>query len=345
MQKHRAGGDLQRLAERLKELTGREIEAASNPEFLKEGAAIDDFMKPDRVVIGTRSAAAAETLAELFGPYLRTDKPLLIMSPESAEMTKYAANCLLAAKISFINEMANICERSGADVNEVRRGIGHDSRIGFAFLFPGAGFGGSCLPKDVRALSAAAKSLGIAPHLLNAVHEVNERQKHWLAERIEEHFGGKLAKKAIAVWGLSFKPGTDDIRDAPAIALVERLLKLGAKLRVHDPVALENVRKRFGDQLVYCDRRDDALIGAERAGDRDRMEAVRASGLRGDETAHAAAGDLRRAEPLRSPANARRRHHVLQRRPTGGSRRRMKECPDAGFGALRRFSRKVLTAR
>jgi UDPglucose 6-dehydrogenase len=252
-----------RLAERLKQLAGREIEVASNPEFLKEGAAIDDFMKPDRVVIGTRNAAVAEVLAELYGPYLRTDNPLLIMSPESAEMTKYAANCLLAAKISFINEMANLCERAGADVNEVRRGIGHDSRIGFAFLFPGAGFGGSCLPKDVRALSAVARSHGIDPRMLDAVHEVNERQKLLLAERIEGHFGGKLAKKAIAVWGLSFKPGTDDIRDAPALVLIERLLKLGAKLRVYDPVAMENVRKMFGERLVYCERRDDALVGAD----------------------------------------------------------------------------------
>ena len=252
-----------RVAERLKQLTGKDLEVASNPEFLKEGAAIDDFMKPDRVVIGTRSPTTAEVLAELYAPYLRTDKPLLVMSPESAEMTKYAANCLLAAKISFINEMANLCERSGADVNEVRRGIGHDSRIGFAFLFPGAGFGGSCLPKDVRALSAMARSQGIDPRILDAVHEVNERQKQKLAEQIEAHFGGKLVKKAIAVWGLSFKPGTDDIRDAPALTLVERLLKLGAKLRVHDPVAMENVRKIFGDELVYCERRDDALVGAD----------------------------------------------------------------------------------
>jgi UDPglucose 6-dehydrogenase len=256
-------GTTARVAERLKQLTGKDIEVASNPEFLKEGAAIDDFMKPDRVVVGTRSAAVAEVLGELYGPYLRTDKPLLVMSPESAEMTKYAANCLLAAKISFINEMANLCERTGADVHEVRRGIGHDSRIGFAFLFPGAGFGGSCLPKDVRALSAAARSRGIEPHLLDAVHEVNERQKRWLAERIEAHFGGKLDKKAIAVWGLSFKPGTDDIRDAPSLVLVERLLALKAKIRVHDPVAMENVRKIYGEKLVYCDRCNDALVGAD----------------------------------------------------------------------------------
>lgn len=252
-----------RVAARLKELTGRDVEVANNPEFLKEGAAIDDFMKPDRVVIGTRSQQTAEVLAELYGPYLRTDKPLLIMSPESAEMTKYVANSLLAAKISFINEMANICERTGADVNEVRRGIGHDSRIGFAFLFPGAGYGGSCFPKDVKGLSAVARAHGIAPCMLDAVHEVNERQKHLLAERIETHFDGDLSNKAIAIWGLAFKPGTDDIRDAPSLVLIERLLKLGVKLRVHDPVAMDNVRKIFGEKLVYCDRRDDALVGAD----------------------------------------------------------------------------------
>jgi UDPglucose 6-dehydrogenase len=251
------------VAERLRQLTGRDIDVASNPEFLKEGMAIDDFMKPDRVVVGTRSAAAADVLAELYGPYLRTDKPLLVMSLESAEMTKYAANCLLATKISFINEVANICEQTGADVNDVRRGIGHDSRIGFAFLFPGAGFGGSCFPKDVRAMSATARAHGIEPQMLDAVNQVNQRQKYLLAERIEEHFNGKLGERAIAVWGLSFKPGTDDIREAPAIVLLERLLKQGAKLRVHDPVAMENVRKIFGDALVYCEKRDDALVGAD----------------------------------------------------------------------------------
>jgi UDPglucose 6-dehydrogenase len=252
-----------RVSERLKQLTGKEIEVANNPEFLKEGTAIDDFMKPDRVVIGTRSTEAGEVLAELYQPYLRTDKPLLIMSPESAEMTKYVANSLLATKISFINEMANICEQAGADVNDVRRGIGHDSRIGFAFLFPGAGYGGSCFPKDVRGLAAVARAHGVTPKMLDAVQEVNERQKHLLPKRIETHFGGKLMNQAIAVWGLAFKPGTDDIRDAPALTLIERLLDRGAKLRVYDPVAMENVRKLFGEKLVYCERREDALVGAD----------------------------------------------------------------------------------
>jgi len=252
-----------KIAARLKELTGRDVDVASNPEFLKEGTAIEDFMKPDRVVVGVRRGEVAEAIRDLYQPYLRTEKPFVVMSPESAEMTKYTANALLAAKISFINEMANICERLGADINEVRRGMGFDSRIGFAFLFPGVGFGGSCFPKDVRALSAAAREHGVDPRVLEAVHAVNEKQKILLIEKIEQHFEGKLGNKAIAVWGLAFKPGTDDVREAPALVLIDRLLEHGAKLRVHDPVAMENVRHAYGEKLVYCDRRDDALIGAD----------------------------------------------------------------------------------
>jgi UDPglucose 6-dehydrogenase len=252
-----------KIAARLKELTGRDIDVASNPEFLKEGAAIDDFMKPDRVVIGVRRDEVAETLRDLYQPYLRTEKPLLIMSPESAEMTKYTANALLATKISFINEIANICERAGADINEVRRGIGSDSRIGFAFLFPGVGYGGSCFPKDVQALAAVARLHGIEPSVLDAVHAVNQFQKNVMADKIERHFGEDLGKKAIAIWGLAFKPATDDVREAPALALIDRLLARGVKLRVHDPVAMENVRRIYGEKLVYCDHRDDALLGSD----------------------------------------------------------------------------------
>ncbi len=251
------------VAERLKELTGRECDVASNPEFLKEGAAIDDFMKPDRVVIGARRKAVADSLWDLYQPYLRTDKPLLVMSPESAEMTKYVANALLATKISFINETANLCERAGADINDVRRGIGHDSRIGFAFLFPGVGYGGSCFPKDVLGLAAVAREHGVAPLILDAVDEVNNRQKYVLTEKIERHFDNKLSDKTIAVWGLAFKPGMDDVREAPALTLIDRLLDLGAILRVHDPVAIDNVRKEYGDKLIYCTRPDDALKDAD----------------------------------------------------------------------------------
>ena len=250
------------VARRLKDLTGLDIEVASNPEFLKEGTAIEDFMKPDRVVIGTRSERVLEVLWDLYQPYLRTDKPLLHMSPESAEMTKYAANALLATKISFINEIANICERVGADVNEVRRGIGHDSRIGFAFLFPGVGYGGSCFPKDVQALAAVARQAGLQPRILVATHEVNRRQRELLAEKIKRHFG-ELTGLKLAVWGLAFKPGTDDIREAPSLCIIQRLLQWGAEVAVYDPVAMDNVRAIFAQKLCYCEHPYDALHGAD----------------------------------------------------------------------------------
>jgi UDPglucose 6-dehydrogenase len=257
------------VAARISRLAGRgpgmpgAPRVANNPEFLKEGAAIDDFMKPDRVVIGTNDPEVRDVLSDLYQPYLRTDKPLLCMSPESAEMTKYVANALLSTKISFINEMANICERAGADVNEVRRGIGHDSRIGFAFLFPGVGYGGSCFPKDVRALAAVARAHGVKPRILDAVHEVNVCQKSVLFEKISKHFHGKLAGLTVGVWGLAFKPGTDDIREAPALVLIDSLLAQGAKLRVYDPEAMDNVRQIYGAKLVYCTHRDEVLEGAD----------------------------------------------------------------------------------
>jgi len=248
---------------RLRTLTGRECDVANNPEFLKEGTAIEDFMKPDRVVIGARRAEVFELLNDLYAPYLRTDKPLLTMSPESAEMTKYVANALLATKISFINEVANVCERAGADINDVRRGIGHDSRIGFAFLFPGAGYGGSCFPKDVQALAATARQHRVDPRILMAVHEVNLAQKEVLPEKIEKYFSGRLADKTIGVWGLAFKPATDDVREAPALVLIDRLLALGARVQVYDPEGMENVRRQYGDRLSYCEHRDRALHGAD----------------------------------------------------------------------------------
>ncbi len=251
------------VSSRLRALTGRECRVANNPEFLKEGAAIDDFMKPDRVVIGTNDPEVRDLLSDLYQPYLRTDKPLLCMSPESAEMTKYVANALLSTKISFINEMANICERAGADINDVRRGIGHDSRIGFAFLFPGVGYGGSCFPKDVRALAAVARAHGVEPRILDSVHEVNLCQKSVLFEKIAKHFQGKLSGLTIGVWGLAFKPGTDDIREAPSLVLIDSLLASGAKLRVYDPEAMDNVREHYGSKLVYCDHRDEVLQGAD----------------------------------------------------------------------------------
>jgi UDPglucose 6-dehydrogenase len=246
----------------LQRLTGRECEVASNPEFLKEGAAVNDFMYPDRVVVGVRSESADERLRELYSPFLRTDNPYLSMTPESAELTKYVANALLATKISFINEMANICERVGGDINAVRRGIGHDRRIGFQFLFPGVGYGGSCFPKDVRALASMARSVGVEPAMLDAVDRVNNHQKHVLEEKLSAHFAGDLAGKTIAVWGLAFKPRTDDIREAPSLVLIDFLLSQGAKVRVHDPEALRNVQDVYGDQLFYSLSPMNALDGA-----------------------------------------------------------------------------------
>ncbi len=246
-------GTNQRLYERLRQATGRHCRVASNPEFLKEGAAIEDFTKPDRVVVGVRDSEDGEVLRRLYAPFLRTDRPFLVMSPESAELTKYVANGLLATKISFINQMANLCECFDANINDVRKGIGHDTRIGFAFLFPGVGYGGSCFPKDVRALSATFHECGISPRLLDAVHEVNEDQKRVLQQKIERHFAGDLEDKTIALWGLSFKPRTDDVREAPALVLIDRLLALGAHVQVHDPEALDNVRALYGDRIAYCE--------------------------------------------------------------------------------------------
>ena len=248
---------------RLKARTGRECRVASNPEFLKEGAAIHDFQKPDRVVVGVRSAEVAEILRSLYLPFLRTEHPFLVMSPESSEMTKYVANSLLATKISFINEVANLCERMEANIDDVRRGIGHDKRIGFAFLFPGVGYGGSCFPKDVQALTAMARDHGVVPRILSAVHETNLAQKQVLGEKIIARFGGQLAGRRIAVWGLAFKPRTDDVRDAPALDLLEQLLAAGAHVTVYDPEAMENVRAIHGDRLAYAVGPMEALDGAD----------------------------------------------------------------------------------
>ncbi len=237
--------------------------AASNPEFLKEGAAIDDCTKPDRVVVGVRDQQSTDLLRELYAPFLRTERPFLVMSPESAEMTKYVANAMLATKISFINEMANLCEMTNADINDVRRGIGHDARIGFQFLFPGAGYGGSCFPKDIRAVISMASEKGMDSRILLSVDEVNEAQKLRLGQKITGHYQGILKGKVFAIWGLAFKPRTDDIREAPALVLIHNLLAAGAKCRVHDPEAMGNVRAQLGDRIEYLDRPMDAVQGAD----------------------------------------------------------------------------------
>jgi UDPglucose 6-dehydrogenase len=220
-------------------------------------------MKPDRVVVGVRNPETAAVLRDLYAPFLRTEKPFLAMSPESAEMTKYVANALLATKISFINEVANLCEHMVADINDVRRGIGHDRRIGFAFLFPGPGYGGSCFPKDVRALQAMARSFDVQPRLLAAVDEVNVGQKQVLFAKVHRHFQGNLQGRKIAVWGLAFKPQTDDIRESPALTLIDGLLAAGCVVQVHDPEANAATQRLYGDKLTYADHPYTALPGAD----------------------------------------------------------------------------------
>lgn len=256
-------GTNRRVYERLKARLGREVRVASNPEFLKEGCAIQDFTKPDRVVVGVMQPEVGDLLEELYRPFLRTEHPFLVMGLESAEMTKYVANCMLATKISFINEMANLCERVGADIGEVRKGIGHDQRIGFQFLFPGLGYGGSCFPKDVKALIHTANQQRLVPQLLNAVDEVNQQQKTVLFQKVDQYFEGQLAGKTIAIWGLAFKPCTDDIREAPALTLIDQLLEAGARVQAHDPVAAENVRQIYGDRIDLFSHEYEALNGAD----------------------------------------------------------------------------------
>ncbi len=256
-------GTNRQLAARLAQKVGRPVDVATNPEFLKEGAAVDDFMKPDRVVVGVRRPEVAEVLRELYSPFLRTEHPFLAMTPESAEMTKYVANTMLATKISFINEMANLCEKLGADINDVRRGIGHDSRIGFQFLFPGPGYGGSCFPKDLTSLIHQGRAVGANLELTEAVERVNKRQKEVLVQKVRKHFGAVLKGKCLAIWGLAFKARTDDIREAPALTVIDALLAEGVRLQVHDPEAMANVKQLYGDRLVYFERPYGALEGAD----------------------------------------------------------------------------------
>jgi UDPglucose 6-dehydrogenase len=245
-----------------------EFDVVSNPEFLKEGAAIDDFMKPDRVVIGTDNVRTAEIMKELYSPFMRRTNRLIVMDVKSAEMTKYAANAMLATKITFMNQIANLCERMGADVAAVREGIGSDSRIGYDFLFPGVGYGGSCFPKDVKALIKTAEECRYDFLLLKAVEEVNELQKQVLVGKIQARIGGSgkggaLAGKTVAIWGLSFKPRTDDMREAPSVVIVNRLLEMGAEVRAHDPEAIREAKKIFGDRVTYSNNQYEILKGAD----------------------------------------------------------------------------------
>lgn len=239
------------------------FDVVSNPEFLREGVAVEDFMKPDRVVIGTKSDRARKVMKQLYEPFVRQGNPIYFMDERSAEMTKYAANSYLATRISFMNEIANLCERVGANVDAVRAGMGSDSRIGKRFLFPGVGYGGSCFPKDVQALAKTADDNGYNFKILKSVMDVNGLQKHRLTEKIKAHFGEDLSGRTIALWGLAFKPNTDDIREAPALYLIEDLLAAGATVKAFDPEAMNNVKEQFNGQIEMAQDQYEALIGAD----------------------------------------------------------------------------------
>ncbi|HZZ83489.1 MAG TPA: UDP-glucose/GDP-mannose dehydrogenase family protein [Anaeromyxobacteraceae bacterium] len=256
-------GTAERVRQVLAAAGAVDVDVVSNPEFLKEGAAVEDFLNPDRVVIGTRSPRAREIMRELYGPFLRTEKPALVMDEASAELTKYASNAMLATRISFMNDIALLCERLGADVDSVRKGMGADRRIGYPFLFPGVGYGGSCFGKDVNALISTGRESGVDLEILKAVERTNRRQKRALVEKALKHFGGALAGKSFAVWGLAFKPKTDDMREAPAIDVIEGLLGKGAHLRCHDPVAEAVAERHFGDRILYADTPYDCIEGAD----------------------------------------------------------------------------------
>ncbi|MCC7430053.1 UDP-glucose/GDP-mannose dehydrogenase family protein [bacterium] len=252
-------GTAELVTAEIKKYTNEPFTVVSNPEFLKEGVAIEDFMKPDRVVIGSNDPKATEIMKELYGAFTRSGDRFIVMDPKSAEMTKYAANSFLATKISFMNEIANLCEKVGADVSAVRKGIGSDQRIGNKFLFPGVGYGGSCFPKDVNALRHTANQYGYELEILKSVDLVNDKQKEVLGNKIKKYFGESISTKTIGIWGLAFKPNTDDIREAPSINLINALLEAGAKIRAFDPEANANIKAIFGDKIYYAQNPYEAL--------------------------------------------------------------------------------------
>jgi UDPglucose 6-dehydrogenase len=256
-------GTARKLWNLLQQKTQQPFDVVSNPEFLKEGDAVSDFMKPDRVVVGCQSERARKVMADLYEPFVRTDNPILFMDLESSEMTKYAANAFLATKISFMNEMARLCQATGADVETVRKGISFDRRIGHHFMFPGVGYGGSCFPKDVKALVALGAEKKIPMRILDAVEEVNEEQKSVLVEKLVQRLGGNLKGKTIALWGIAFKPKTDDIREAPALVIIEKLKAMGAQVRVTDPVAIPNAKVLLGASVEYSEDPYAILEGAD----------------------------------------------------------------------------------
>jgi UDPglucose 6-dehydrogenase len=240
-----------------------DFDVASNPEFLKEGSAIKDFMYPERIVVGVESERAEEVMKRLYKPYTLNGHPVIFMDVPSAEMTKYASNAMLATRISFMNDVANLCELVGADINQVRRGVGTDSRIGSKFLYPGIGYGGSCFPKDVKALVKTAEQNGYNMRVLNSVEEVNDIQKTVLFKKFQKYFSGNIAGKTVAMWGLAFKPGTDDMREAPALVLIDLLTKAGCKVKAFDPVSIDECKRRIGDKIEYAENHYDALVGAD----------------------------------------------------------------------------------
>jgi len=256
-------GTADKVRDAVSQQTSREFDVVSNPEFLKEGAAVNDFMKPDRIVVGTKSQRALASMQDLYAPFIRTGNPLIIMDERSSELTKYAANSFLATKVSFMNEVANLCELVGADIDLVRKGMGTDPRVGSQFLFAGVGYGGSCFPKDVAALINSATVHGYDFQILKSVESVNFRQKEIIVHKIKKHFNHRLKGLRITLWGLAFKPNTDDIRDAPSLKIIESLLKEGVTLRVHDPVANEETKKHVGNVAEFFDNNYDALAGAD----------------------------------------------------------------------------------
>ena len=256
-------GTAEKVKNIVKSITNQEFDVVSNPEFLKQGAAVDDFLKPDRVIIGSNSQKATEIMQELYSPFLRTGNPVIIMDVKSAEMSKYAANSFLATKISFINELANICETVGADIEQVRIGMSSDRRIGSQFLFPGLGYGGSCFPKDVKALIKVAHDSGVPSKILEAADNINKQQREIFIDKIIRHFNGDLRGKTFALWGLAFKPRTNDMREAPAFTIIERLLAAGATIQAYDPKAMEEAKLLIGDSVKYAQSSYDALSNAD----------------------------------------------------------------------------------
>ncbi len=256
-------GTADRMRTELAKANPHRCSVISNPEFLKEGTAVDDFLKPDRVIVGAEDEVDEEVMRALYAPFVRTGKPVLFMDTRSAEMTKYAANAMLASRITFMNEIANLCEEVGADVDQVRAGVGTDRRLGASFLFAGVGFGGSCFPKDVQALRHLADEVDYEFTMIDAVHRVNQRQRQRLVEKVRSHYGGELSGRRFALWGLAFKPQTDDVREAPALTIIEELLTSGAEVVAFDPVAMESARRVLGDQIEYVSDAYKALDDAD----------------------------------------------------------------------------------